>query len=236
MMRLLLKAFVVILAVGVYTASPFVTAWKIREAVKTGDAAYLADKIEWAKVKETLKVSLAAAALDLPPEATSDAQPPAQKPTLWQRMKAYWGKGAVDRLVDSYANAQDLPKLFAYRQTYRDTVGHVEEPRTLANLPERMQKAWARVTRAEFTAFHRFEMEMIDKYDAARRFAAILEFTGLEWKLVSLHVHQAKPQSAAGGSIVGGPAAPTNLFARLKAAARGPQLATQIAPSSPLER
>ncbi|MBX9830206.1 MAG: DUF2939 domain-containing protein, partial [Xanthobacteraceae bacterium] len=138
MLRPLLKAFILIVAVAAYVGSPFVTAWQIREAVKSGDAAYLADKIEWDKVKETLKVSLAAAALDLPPEQPdSDAAgTPAAKPSMWQRFKAYWGKGAVDRMVDNYANAEGLPKLFSYRRTYRDAVGEIDEPKTLANLPE----------------------------------------------------------------------------------------------------
>lgn len=237
MLRLLLKAFILIVAVAAYVASPFVTAWQIREAVKSGDAAYLADKIEWDKVKETLKISLATAALDLPPEnPESDATGQvAGKPSMWQRFKAYWGKGAVNRMVDNYANAEGLPKLFSYRRTYRDAVGEIDEPKTLANLPERMRTAWSRVRRAEFASPTRFEMEMTDKNDPDRWFAGVLEFTGLEWKLVSLHVHQIKPQSATGGvsTSSGG------LLARLRQAAIGARrLASNAeAPaSSPQER
>lgn len=224
MLRLLLKATILIAAVSIYFASPFVTAWQIREAVKSGDAAYLADKIEWDKVKETLKVSLAAAALDLPPEQPDggDSVPPSTTASMWQRFKAYWGKGAVNRMVDNYANAEDLPKLFAYRKSYRDTIGHVEEPKTLANLPERMRSAWSRVRRAEFLSPTRFAMEMTDKNDPDRSFAGILEFKGLEWKLVSLHVHQAKPQSATGGvSTTSG-----GMLSRLREAAQ-PRLASR---------
>lgn len=225
---MLLMAISAMLAVS-YAAAPFVTAWNIREAVKSGDAAYLADKIEWSRVKETLKVSLAAAALDLPPAdvaPTPDAAT-APPPSLWQRFKAYLGKGAVDRMVESYANAEGLPKLFAYRQTYRSATGHVEEPRTLLNLPSRIQSAWSRVRRAEFTSPTRFEMEMIDKHDPDRSFAGTLELQGIEWKLVSLHVRQQKPQSLTGSSI----STSGGLISRLREAA-----APRVAARDPLER
>ncbi|MEQ1713111.1 MAG: DUF2939 domain-containing protein, partial [Hyphomicrobium sp.] len=200
---------------------------------KDGDAAYLADKVEWDRVKQTLKVSLAAAALDLPasdlvPGVAEEAEPsaPAAKTSLWQRFKTYLGKNAVDRMVDNYANAEGLPKLFAYRQTYRGAVGHVDEPKTLANLPVRVQRAWSRVRRAVFTSPTRFEMEMADKNDPGRSFAGVLELTGFEWKLVSLHVHQQKPQSAAGTGGQGS----GDLVSRLRATAT-PQLAAGTAPA-----
>lgn len=236
MRKLLLTTGLLLAALSAYVAAPFLTAWNIREAVKSGDSAYLADKIAWDRVKETLKVSLAAAALDLPPaEMSADAGAIPQnptKPSLWKRFKAYIGKGAVDRMVDNYANAEGLPKLFAYRQSYRGAVGHVEEPKTLANLPGRVQRAWSRVRRAVFTSPTRFEMEMADKNDPNRSFSGVLEFTGLEWKLVALHVHQQPQQQPAGGSLTGSDARPSgNLFSRLKEAAT-PRLAAR----DPLER
>ncbi len=232
MRKLLLMTAITLVAAVAYATAPFLTAWNIREAIKDGDAAYLADKIEWNRVKETLKVSLAAAALDLPAsefaaggaEAREPA-PPAKK-SLWQRFKTYLGKNAVDRMVENYANAEGLPKLFAYRQTYRGAVGHVEEPKTLANLPGRVQRAWSRVRRAVFTSPTRFEMEMADKHDPSRSFAGVLELTGFQWKLVSLHVHQQKSQSAAG---TGGQSS-GDLVSRLRAAAT-PRLAAGTPPA-----
>lgn len=237
MRKLLLTAALALAAATFYVAAPFVTAWNIREAVKDGDSAYLAHKIEWDRVKETLKVSLAAAALDLPasdldpaPGSEHASPPPAAKPSLWQRFKTYVGKSAVDRMVDNYANAEGLPKLFAYRQTYRGAVGHVDEPKTLANLPDRMQRAWSRVRRATFTSPTRFEMEMADKTDPARSFAGVLEFSGFEWKLVSLHVHQQKAPSALGGGGV----STGGLVSQLRAAA-APRLASRYPAATALD-
>lgn len=208
MRKLLAATSAVLVLATLYLAAPLLTAWNIREAMKSGDAAYLADKIEWSRVKETLKASLADAALELPAEsaATGDgaageagATTRAAPPSLWQRFKAYVGKGAVDRMVETYANAEGLPKLFAYRQTYRNAVGHVEEPKTLANLPQRIRSTWSRVRRAEFTSPTRFEMEMTDKHAPGRSFAGALELQGLQWKLVSLHVRQERTGPPAGG-------------------------------------
>ncbi len=238
MRKLLLMAMLLFATASGYVAAPFVTAWNIREAVKDGDSTYLADKIEWDRIKETLKVSLAAAALDLPasdvapaPDATNESPPPAAtpspRPSLWQRFKTYLGKSAVDRMVDTYANAEGLPKLFAYRQTYRGAVGYAEEPKTLANLPARMQRAWSRVRRATFTSPTRFEMEMADKSDPTRSFAGVLEFKGFEWKLVSLHLKQEKPPSALGGGGV----STGGLVSQLRAAA-APRLASRASAST----
>lgn len=210
-------ALIVTLAVA-YVTAPLLTAWNIREAVKSGDAAYLSGKIEWPRVKETLKASLAASALDLPPQAgnetTASTSP---KPSLWQRFKAWAGKGAIDRMVDNYANAEGLPQLFSWRQTYRSAVGHAEEPKTLANLPGRIWKAWSRVRRAEFTSPTRFEVEMVDRYDTDRLFSGTLELTGLEWKLVSVHVRRLEPDSLTGAGPP--PGTGGGIIARLRGAA-----------------
>jgi hypothetical protein len=233
MKRLLLLAATMLVASTVYAAAPFVTAWNIREAVKSGDAEYLAGTIDWPRVKETLRTSLAAAALDTPAEASA-ADLPAPKPSLWQRFKSWVGRGAVDRMVDTYANAEGLPTLFAYRKSWRDVTGHVEETKTLANLPERLQRAWSRVRRAAFTSPTRFEMEMVDKNDPDRSFAGTLELTASGWKLVSLHVHQQKPQSLTGSSV----SPPGSLFSRLRAAA-APRLASPrlaVRGGDPMER
>ena len=108
MSRLLLKAALIGFAIAAYMASPFVTAWSIREAARTGDTDYLARAIDWPSVRETLKPDLSRIALDLPGEE----QPTATKPGLWQRFKAYLGQGAVNRAIDGYMTPEGLPQLF----------------------------------------------------------------------------------------------------------------------------
>ncbi len=183
MTRLLAKAFLLIIAVTAYIGAPFVTAWSIREAVRNGDAAYLESAIDWPSVRTTLKPSLGRLALSLPDPETA----PITQPGLWQRFKVYVGQGAVDTVIDGYITPEGLPQLFKIRKAYRTYVsGEPEE----SKLPvfERMQRAWSRVKRAEFTSFTSFEVDMADKFDENRIYLGKLELTGLGWKLMQLRV------------------------------------------------
>ncbi len=245
MKHLLLKVFFLFAVILAYVASPFVTAWSIREAARNGDAAYLQQVIDWPNVRETLKPTLSRLALNLPLEEAATAP----KPGLWQRLKAYWGQGAVDRAIDSYITPEGLPLLFSMRKTYRDYTGLEDEAKTLP-ITERVRRAWARVKRAEFTSFTTFEMDMADKHDENRIYLGKLELTGFAWKLKELRIKMLT--TAGGGDGMDQPAVrqplmttpspatkrwstgfispaeaapngtnPTGFFARAKAAARG---------------
>jgi hypothetical protein len=237
MKRLLFTALLVSLALTAYIGAPFVTAWSIREAVRNGDSAYLERTIDWPGVRETLKPALSRLALDLPDPVTQ----PNAKPGLWQRVKAYWGQGAVNRAIDSYITPEGLPQLFAIRKAYRDYTGVEDEAKTLA-ITERIKRAWARVKRAEFTGLTTFEVDMADKIDENRIYLCKLELTGTGWKLKELRI---KYLTTADGTVQqfvstrtpsrGGwsagfitpaeaspaPRQPAGFFARARAAARG---------------
>ena len=173
-----------ILTAVAYVGAPFVTAWNIREAVRNGNSAYLTTAIEWPSVRETLKPSIVRIALDLPnPDQTTTSA----SPSVWQRMKAYWGQGAVDRLVDSYVTPEGLPQLFTMHKAYRDYVSGDDGTNALPIL-ERVSRAWSRVKRAEFTGFATFEIDMADKKDPSRLYLGKLELTRIGWKLTELRL------------------------------------------------
>ena len=182
MKRLLLKVLLLTLLATAYIGSPFVTAWSIREAVRNGNAAYLETAIDWPSVRETLKPTLTRAALDLP----DPAQGSVAEPGLWQRFKAYIGQGAVNTAIDGYITPEGLPKLFALRKAYRTYVSG--DPEATMPMLERMQRAWARVKRAEFTTFTTFEVDVADKFDETRVYVGKLELTGLGWILKELRI------------------------------------------------
>lgn len=170
-----------------YVAVPFWTAWSIREAVKSGDSAYLARKIDFASVRETLGPSLVQYSFDMPnPEAAE----PAPKPGLWKRVKAYWGGAAVNRMVDKYITAEGLPKLFQWRQSYREVAGTGVANAQKPPLFERMKAFWSRLVRAEFKSPTEFEIEMRDQYDASRHHIGVLQLRGLDWQLVAARIRQ----------------------------------------------
>jgi hypothetical protein len=170
-------------AVG-YVCSPFVTAWRIREAVRNGNSDYLATAIEWGSVRATLKPSIARIALGLP-ETVLDAS---ASPGLWTRFKAYWGQGMVERAVESYVTPEGLPQLFSLRKAYRSYVLDADDEANTLPLPERIGKAWARVKRAEFKSVTRFEIDMEDKLDPTRVYLGTLELFPAGWKLTELRV------------------------------------------------
>ncbi|MET0638783.1 MAG: hypothetical protein ABWZ19_02075, partial [Hyphomicrobium sp.] len=53
---------------------------------------------------------------------------------------------------------------------------------------ERIDRAWARVKRAEFTSLTSFEIDMEDKYDPTRLYLGKLELFPAGWKLTELRV------------------------------------------------
>lgn len=183
-------AAVLLVLVGLpatYVAMPFWTAWSIREAIKTGDTGYLARKVDFASVRQTLGPSLVNYAFDMP---DPDAAEPAKKPGLWKRVKAYWGGAAVNRMIDKYVTADGLPKLFQMRRSYREATGSGVPETDKPALLIRMKAFYKRVIRAEFKSVTEFEVEMRDQYDEARRHTATLKLRGFDWILVSASVRQ----------------------------------------------
>ena len=178
-----ISAGLIALVAVAYIGAPFLTAWNIREAVRNGNSAYLTTAIEWPSVRETLKPSIARIALDLP---TGEQTEPAN-PSLWQRAKAYWGQGAINRLVESYVTPEGLPQLFTAQKTYRDYVSGDDGTNALPIL-ERISRAWARVKRAEFTGFTTFEIDMADKNDPSRLYLGKLQLSRVGWKLTELRL------------------------------------------------
>lgn len=185
MRRFVLALAVAVLAGSAYVAMPFISAWNIREAIRHGDAAYLADKIVWPSFKESLKPSLARMALDMP---LDPGAMPATKPTLWQRFKQSWGRGLVDRAVEGYVTPEGLSQLFSLRKTYRNTVNAGADPDLGKPLLQRAKAFWSRVKRAEFTSPTRLELDVVDKNEPTRMFAGVLELRGIDWKLTELRI------------------------------------------------
>ena len=174
-------------ASAAYVAMPFWTAWSIREAIKSGDSAYLTRKIDFAGVRETLRPSLAQVAFDMPDPTSPE---PAPKPGLWKRVKAYWGQGAINRFVDSYVTPEGLPQMFQWRKTYREVAGTADANAPPPSFRVRFTNFWSRLKRAEFKSLTAMEFEMRDQYDATRSHVGLLELVGLEWKLTELRVRQ----------------------------------------------
>lgn len=186
MKKLLIAASAALLLAIGYIASPFVTAWSIREAIRTGNSDYLAAKLEWETVRTTLRDSLTEYTIGPTPIAAPGA--PAKQPSFWQRIKNGLSRRAVNNIVDAYVTPEGLPQLFNMRQFYRENISN--EAATLDTLPwhERARNFWTRIKRAEFHSTSEFEIEMADRNDPTRHYIGLLKLRGLEWKLVELRL------------------------------------------------
>ena len=186
-MRRILVAIGLLICAAVYVAWPLHTAWSIREAIKSGDSAYLARHFEWAPVKATLKASMADLVLG-PIDASLEGKPKRQG--LWASFKAYYGRNVVDRLVELYATPTGLPTLFSYGRTVSVDVLGRQHPDEGLSLPQRMADAWSRAERASFISPTRFEIEMRDKFEPDRLYCGALVLKDWRWKVIELRVRK----------------------------------------------
>ena len=185
MSRFLCTLGIIAICTVTYIAAPFATAWSIREAVRTGDSVYLERAIDWPTVRVTLAPSIKQLALDLPPGAAEAVA--TENLTVWQRVKAYFGGGAINTAIDSYVTPEGFTQMFKMRKAYRDYVSGAPDESTMPVL-ERMRRAWARVKRAEFTSITTFEVDTTDKLDESRLYLAKFEVRGFGWVLKELRV------------------------------------------------
>lgn len=200
-----------------YVASPFVAAWSIREAIRNGDGAYLEAKVDWPRVKTSLKSSMTTYALG--EQAPHDGTPASEagmaaRPGLWQRIKTAYGRRVVASMVDSMVTPAGLPRLLAYRKSFNEKVRGIPDEREAFSLSERVLRSWKRVLRAEFLTPARFAMEMRDKVVPHRSYAGILELQGLDWRLVHLEVKRIGDDTSATAAGVA-----KSAWARLRQAA-----------------
>lgn len=189
MRKLLMAASAVVMLAAAYVAAPFHSAWAIREAMRTGDSAYLAHKLEWPTVRETLRASMLEFAVGPPPPADATAATP--PPGLWQRVKTGLSRRAVDGMIDTYVNPERLPQLFTARQFYRENISGEAAADAALAWHQRARRFWSRIVRAEFHSPTVFEIEMQDRNDPTRRYVGLLRLRGLTWKLTELRVLKA---------------------------------------------
>ncbi len=186
--RLFLRCLVISLLAVAYIASPFVSMWNLREAIKRSDTAAIESRVEWPRVRDSLRASLADHA-SLSPLATAAGEK--VQPSLWQRVKGAFGATMLDRFIETYVTPEGLPKLFDYRAMWRETVSNdTPEPEAVTGM-ERVKQFWARIKRAEFQSLTRVEIEIADRNISDRHYVSVLELDGFGWKLTSLRVTSA---------------------------------------------
>jgi hypothetical protein len=175
---------VAVLALAGYALSPFYAAWQLREAIKAGDTATIARKVEFESVRASVRESIRTHA-DLIPAATELGRQ--VKPSWWQRVKTAFGASMVDRFIETYISPEGLPKLANYGKTWRETVRSKPDD-DARPWHQRLANFWSRVKRAELTGITRAVLEVADRHDPSRSYVGVFELSGFEWKLTRLHI------------------------------------------------
>ncbi len=195
MRKTLILALFLAIGTVAYGAAPFFTAWQIREAVRHGDVPTLQAKVDWQSVRHSLKSSLTETRQALI-ELTDAAG--LARPGLWQRMKMAAMPFLTDPLIDRYVTPESAPRLYAWRQSWRQQVrpklGITDAPTLLAgtwldgSAIDRNLSLLQRVEATRFASPTRLEIEIADRYRPRRRWVATLEMVNLSWRLTQMQV------------------------------------------------
>ena len=186
--RLSLHTLLLSLVGVAYVVSPFVSMWNLREAIKRSDTPAIETRVEWPRVRESLRASLADHA-NLFPLATAAGEK--VQPSIWQRVKGAFGATMLDRFIDTYVTPEGLPKLLDYRTMWRESVANDKPEPEAATKLERVKQFWARIKRTEFQTLTRIEIEIADRNVSDRHYVSVMELDGLGWKLTGLRVTSA---------------------------------------------
>jgi len=182
---LILTAVVASVAGAWYVASPMVSAWSLREAIRTNDVDFIRGKVDWPRVQTTMRQSLARQADILPV-----AYRPRPRRTLWQSVKAWFARPMIDRFIARYITPEGLPKLYEMRATsVRQGASDYAQPDR--RWRTRLRHFVARIKRAEFTGWTTFALELRDKAEPQRVYLSVFQLQKLSWKLVTLRVLRA---------------------------------------------
>jgi hypothetical protein len=197
LMRKLVASAAVLLGAVWFIASPFLASWELRQAIRTGDTATLEKRVEWPSVRASLRQSF-----DEVQKAITELSDAAgvPKPSLWQRIVSATVPMLSGTVIDRYVTPAGLPQLYAWRETWRNTVrptiGLTEPPMALAGTTwegtalDKVVTVLRRVDRAAFVSPTRVELELRDRYVNERSYRAVWQLKGWTWKLTELYVRR----------------------------------------------
>jgi hypothetical protein len=159
-------AFICIVALLLYGASPYFSFWRFTVALRSGDTAAISARVDFPAVRESLKKQLIAR-----------FSHPGTGYKRWSKL----GPTLIDALVDAYATPEGLAMLIANPSALKDL-----------KLPQQAPTGkglnWSKLRYAFFTSPRTF---VVDREGIKLRF----RFTGLRWRLKDLDLGLGKPQT-----------------------------------------
>ena len=199
MFRFLRPALLPILfVVAVYSASPFVAAYRLHESIRSGDVAAVEGQVEWSTVRESLRGSikehLAIAAVDrdvtpsffkrLKYKIANKLSPLFLGSMLDKRVSA---QGFVDYMaakkkIDPFlARARRVPGRFFASTAEAGTVAVAEQPKPAMGMLDLIQSI-------EVPSLTQIAFVVSDKFDPSRAYRAVLELRDFAWMLTEVRV------------------------------------------------
>lgn len=196
------KALFAILTVGLlsvgYVSWPVIEAYRLRQAVRVGDAVTLGAKVDWASVRASLKESVA----ELISRERNASGSDAAERSMWGSIKLALAPSVAERFIDTYVSAEGIAKIETARlgvAAARGTVtklgeGDIDAAWVAATggarpgVLERFMAFYNRIVRAEFHSFDRVAFEIRDRNAPMRRYISEFHLRDLGWKLVSVRV------------------------------------------------
>jgi hypothetical protein len=158
-------AFICIVVLLLYGASPYFSFWRFTVALRSGDTAAISARVDFPAVRESLKKQLIAR-----------FSHPGTGHKRWSKL----GPTLIDALVDAYTTPEGLAMLIANPSALKDL-----------KLPQQAPTGkglnWSKLRYAFFTSPRTF---VVDREGIKLRF----RFTGLGWRLKDLDLGLGKPQ------------------------------------------
>jgi hypothetical protein len=160
-------------AIAAFVAWPYITAHRLKSAVQAGDAAALADLVEFPSVRQGLKDQLNARALDAVAKDGND---------MLAGLGLALAGAFIDKAVDAYVTPAGMARLLAADRSRMQADGGAAVEDDAAADP---REPFAGATMA-YRSFDRFEVTLPGK--GGRSGQLVLRRRGLGWKLTDIIV------------------------------------------------
>ncbi len=203
-----IAAFALVALAGVYLTSPLLAAYKLRNAMKTGDTGTIERMIAWSSLRASVKSTVARNAKLLPVAAKVAFN---TRPTMWQRVRSLFGHSMLDRFVETYITPEGLPKLYQAKTRWHERLKRPKQPAVIQAgiVPDQLVRVLRRIKRAEFKSPFRFVLEIQDRHVATRMIKSTFQLSnislhGFDWKLSKISISSLNPAARANLSKLNG--------------------------------
>jgi len=165
----------------IYIASPYVSLWRLTEALRAGDTEAFASRVDFPRVRESIKAQLIARFF--PPEATNT------KKDRVRSLIANLAPSLIDQVLDAYLTPDGLALLLAKPETTATKASALAGPpqSDFERLNVRTNIQWSKVRYVFSTTPIDF---VVDWNGTKLRF----RFHGLGWRLRGIHLPPAQPK------------------------------------------